>query len=140
MLLALQADKRAKEANRIAEDALTAAREANGLAGEANQLASDANTVSERALNVSAESVDYDWVFEIDDDGTVTVRNESATAAFDLAAAVEDADGDEARDECDVVPSAGEVHLDGESMVEKHLERVRHADRKMSAFFDSGPV
>lgn len=138
VLLALQADNRAKEANRIAKNALDTAHEANTLSGEANQLASDANAVSERALNVSAESIDYQWVFEIDDEvGRFTVRNESASEAVDVAVFIKSENGDVISDSDDAVAPTGEIHLYGEGMVQEHLERVRNADRKITAYFDA---
>jgi phosphotransferase system HPr-like phosphotransfer protein len=138
VLLALLSEKHAKDANRIAEGALTAAREANGLSSEANQLASDANTVSKRALRVSAESIEYQWAFEIDDDGVITIRNDSAAAASDLTVVVKNENGDEIRGSQEMVPAASEVHLDGKSLVEKHFEDVANAERHISAWFGEG--
>lgn len=104
--------KYSHQASRSAQQAVTTAKQANALCADANQLAADANALSERALSAAREKVAYKWGLNVDEQGVLTIVNESPyTAVNTVLVAV--CNGLDISPEGEVdVPALGKVEVD----------------------------
>lgn len=142
--LAENANEIAKAGNQAAMDAVGKADEANGIAEKANDLAGDSNKIARRALSITEDTVEYNWVLKIDEDGTARVVNDCAYPAHEVAVFV-DVGGDHvASARVDEVAAFGEIPLDARGAFEEHAERVRrnpyrHSSSGGGMFIAGGP-
>lgn len=115
----------AETANNIAANALGEAQKTNSIAENANQLAGDANLIAKRALQVAQDDIPYNWVLEINDDGSAIVLNDCRHHAAQVTVVIDA--GSEPVARCGPVDVAAfeKLPFNVASAVEKHFENVR---------------
>ncbi|MCK2200520.1 hypothetical protein [Corynebacterium callunae] len=119
------AHKRAKEANMLAKDAVVAAKKANLIAEQANDLAGDSNTISQRALDISAESVEYEFTLNIDEQRGAIIVNHNPLPVSDVSVFVLSEGRAVANIEGESAEPFGEIALSLTSLIDETIERAK---------------
>lgn len=141
LIVAARANKAAKNAGRIAKvandiaaDGIVKAEEANRIAVEGNEIARDANQVAERALAATTDHVTYSWRLKVQEDGvTVALLNDSAHAAHQVTAVIDQDSHVKTTASADEVEPFGQVLLDLEDLVQQEIEEERRKAQRRDA-------
>ena len=141
LIVAARANKTAKNAGRVAKvandiaaDGIVKAEEANRIAVEGNEIARDANQVAERALAATTDHVTYSWRLKVREDGvTVALLNDSAHAAHQVTAVIDQDSHVKTTASADEVEPFGQVLLDLEDLVQQEIEEERRKAQRRDA-------
>lgn len=141
LIVAARANKTAKNAGRVAKvandiaaDGIVKAEEANRIAVEGNEIARDANQVAERALAATTDHVTYSWRLKVQEDGvTVALLNDSAHAAHQVTAVIDQDSHVKTTASADEVEPFGQVLLDLEDLVQQEIEEERRKAQRRDA-------
>lgn len=141
LIVAARANKTAKNAGRVAKvandiaaDGIVKAEEANRIAVEGNEIARDANQVAERALAATTDHVTYSWRLKVQEDGvTVALLNDSAHAAHQVTAVIDQDSHVKTTASADEVEPFGQVLLDLEDLVQQEIEEERRKAQRCDA-------
>ena len=141
LIVAARANKTAKNAGRVAKvandiaaDGIVKAEEANRIAVEGNEIARDANQVAERALAATTDHVTYSWRLKVQEDGvTVALLNDSAHAAHQVTAVIDQDSHVKTTSSADEVEPFGQVLLDLEDLVQQEIEEERRKAQRRDA-------
>lgn len=141
LIVAARANKAAKNAGRVAKvandiaaDGIVKAEEANRIAVEGNEIARDANQVAERALAATTDHVTYSWRLKVQEDGvTVALLNDSAHAAHQVTAVIDQDSHVKTTSSADEVEPFGQVLLDLEDLVQQEIEEERRKAQRRDA-------
>lgn len=141
LIVAARANKAAKNAGRVAKvandiaaDGIVKAEEANRIAVEGNEIARDANQVAERALAATTDHVTYLWRLKVQEDGvTVALLNDSAHAAHQVTAVIDQDSHVKTTASADEVEPFGQVLLDLEDLVQQEIEEERRKAQRRDA-------
>lgn len=141
LIVAARANKAAKNAGRVAKvandiaaDGIVKAEEANRIAVEGNEIARDANQVAERALAATTDHVAYSWRLKVQEDGvTVALLNDSAHAAHQVTAVIDQDSHVKTTASADEVEPFGQVLLDLEDLVQQEIEEERRKAQRRDA-------
>lgn len=141
LIVAARANKAAKNAGRVAKvandiaaDGIVKAEEANRIAVEGNEIARDANQVAERALAATTDHVAYSWRLKVQEDGvTIALLNDSAHAAHQVTAVIDQDSHVKTTASADEVEPFGQVLLDLEDLVQQEIEEERRKAQRRDA-------
>ena len=94
----------------------------------------DANQVAERALAATTDHVAYSWRLKVQEDGvTVALLNDSAHAAHQVTAVIDQDSHVKTTASADEVEPFGQVLLDLEDLVQQEIEEERRKAQRRDA-------
>lgn len=119
VVVALRANKIAKDGNQIAQRAQGTAVDANRLAVQANEIARDANLIAQRSVNIAEDQTDYIWAVKFDHDKSVAVvRNDSRFTAREVTVVVRFEDSTAGEGRADDLPGFNEFEFPVEGVLQ----------------------
>lgn len=140
--MAEDANGLADTGNRLAAKANDIAKGANQFAFNANQIAEDANRVARRTFDAGRDQTSYSWRIERNEEGRLSILNDSIRDATDVSVAVRLEDETIACGRFDHLAAFEKAALEGELAGEEYTKRsigvgsVQHLYRQAARSID----